>query len=262
MTARPSRRGLAPLEFVLVFPLLLALTAGLFLIARADLTKSFAATDARHRAWTARSEVPASEPLVITADPADSLASRTTDRPVPSGPLFAGGFRAESRHAVFAHPWDFRAVPFAGGRPNFDPHRTELGMIAGQVPGLGAILGVGLFFAAYALDPDRNIALRIAAITGRVANVFVVAAGWILQNITAPLIGAAQLPIVNILMPPLRIAAIFSRSARRLLRYLESVVDMMNVGTWACHNLYAASQGRKGNWDGNIFVKLLNFQPR
>ena len=261
MIVRPRRRGMAPLEFVFVFPLLLCLTAALFLVARADLSKSFSATDARHRAWAGRAAVPAGEPLTFRADPANSLAARTTLKDVPAGPLFAAGFKAESRNTVFAHPWDKRAVPFTPGHPRFEPHLDELGMVTKQIPVVGTGYGYLMQGSAWLIDPERDPALLLVAGVGSVLNYVVIVAGWILEYITAPALGAVTFGL-EVIIDILTVPAWFSRSVRRFRNYLKSVVDMINVGTWACHNLYAASQGRPGNWNGNIFVKLLNFQPR
>lgn len=250
---------MAPLEFVFVFPLLLCLTAGLFLIARADVTKSFTATDARHKAWQNRPRVPAGDPLVINADAAESLASRTTLKPVESGPVFPNGFRAESRNSVFANPWDYRDVPFAPGVPTLEPHLDELKMVAGQVPAIGPIIGFTLTATAYALAPDRNFALQAVAFTGRLMNPVIELAGWLLKYVASPAIRAAQIPI-EIAMIPLRVASWFSRSARRLLRFLERVIDMMNVGLDAADNLYEASRGRPGRWNFNLVRRLMNFR--
>lgn len=258
MSATP-RRGMAPLEFVLVFPLLLGLTAGLFLIARADMTKSFAATDARHRAWAGRPAVPPGQPLTLTADPAASAAAHTTVKPVPPGPLFGGGYRAESRDTVFANPWDARAVPFAPGRGSFNPHLTELGMVAGQVPGLGFVLGAGFAYARFLLDAD-GFAYRAIAAGGKGLNGVVWVAGTLLAFTMAPAIAVAE-GLIEILMIPLRIASWFSSRAHRLLHYLERVVEMMDIGVWAALNLYDASRGRPGNWDANPVIWLFNFRP-
>ena len=276
MTVRPRRRGIAPLEFVLVFPLLLALTAALFLIARAVLSKSFAATTARHDAWAGRGAVPPGSPLSLNPDPTRSLANRNATSPVPSGPLFAGGFTADSRHTVFANPWDARAVPFAGGRPAFGFHDRELGMLVGQVrqlQALGQFLATGLNLIGWTMDPDRNPVLWVPRIIGRIGNVIVYVAGLILEYATAPLLsvlgGALTVIIVAIqlVLAPWRAVPGFLRPGwvKRLFRFLDwlySVEDMLNVGTWACHNLAAASDGRKGNWNGNILVRFLSFNPR
>jgi hypothetical protein len=266
---------MAPLEFVIVFPLLLALTAALFLIARADLAKSLTATTARHDAWAGRATVPAGSPLALNPDPAQSLSARTATRPVPGGPLFKGEFTAESRAAVYAHPWDWRGVPFDGGRSAFEFHDHEFSLLIGQIPELrqlAAFLGGGMQLIGFIMDPTRNPVLSVFRVIGPVLNAVVVVAGMILEYGTAPLLSVLNgllKPIIwatEAILLPWRAVPGFLRPrwVRRLfnfLNWLYSVEDMLNVGTWACHNLYAASQGRKGNWQGNILVRFMNFRP-
>jgi hypothetical protein len=260
VTTAHRRRGIAPLEFVFVFPLLLMLTAALFLIARADLSKSFSATDSRHRAWRDRPSVQPGPALTIDADIAPSLAKRTTLTPVEPGPLFPGGLQAESRSTLFAHSWDNRAVPYGPGHPAFEPHLTELGMIAGQVPLLGLIVNGTLAITAWGLDPSRNWALITCSSIGWGLNFAVVAAGYLLHLTAVPAINSAKY-LIELAMIPLRLAGIFSSGARRLLRYLRSVVNMMNVGNTAAENLYEASQGRPGSWHSSLPGMILGFRP-
>ena len=152
-------------------------------------------------------------------------------------------------------------MPFAPGHPRFEPHTDELGMVAGQVPLLGQVLGFGLRFSALLLDPSRNPGLIFAAGLGYGLNYGVIFFGGVLEYVTAPALGAVTFGL-DVIIELLRIPSWFSGRISRFRDYLISVVDMINVGTWSCHNLYAASQGRAGNWNGNIFVKLLSFRPR
>ena len=176
---------------------------------------------------------------------------------------------------MFAHPWDARAVPFPGGRPAFGFHSAELGMPVGQIQQLQRLAGflaTGLTIIGFTMDPDRNPILIAARIVGVVLNVVVKLSGYVLQYFTAPLLSVSNAALKVIILAteaillPWRAVPGFLRPrwVRRLFRFLDwlySVEDMLNVGTWACHNLFAASEGRKGNWNGNILVRFLNFRP-
>src|ERR1700757_2571184 len=85
--ARPrGRPGMASLEFVLVFPMLLAMAAGLFLLAHAVETKSATAITARQDAGNQRPQAPAGETLWVFSDPLDSAIQADPQRTFTSGP--------------------------------------------------------------------------------------------------------------------------------------------------------------------------------
>jgi len=140
-TRQNRRRGIATLEFVLVFPLLMALVAGLFLIARADTRKTLTATAARNEAWKQRANANPGLVLELGNDPITSAVTTTQTRNVERGPLFPKDtFTATTKFTATGRTWDYRDVPFRPGRGPMNPHLDELFMIAKSVTNLGGIL--------------------------------------------------------------------------------------------------------------------------
>jgi len=113
MVVASRRAGTAPIEFVLVLPLLLFLCVGLFLMARATIAKEAAATQARRAAWGKQSQADAGDVLRLNHDPMRSRVAAVTEIPVSGGSLFpTANFKAESRSAVIGHVWDHRDIRF------------------------------------------------------------------------------------------------------------------------------------------------------
>jgi hypothetical protein len=262
MTApQPARRcGIATLEIVLVFPMLLALVAAIFLVGRADATKSLTATRARDEAWKKRPTADPGEVLRLLNDPIVSAVATEEIRAVSPGPLFRGtNFQARTRAEVTGRPWDRRDIPFDPGRATFDPHREELGRIADNLPLLRTLLNLELMLY-WLLAPDRNPGLGAIAVVGKVANVLVRVAGIILKLVASPAVAAAKIA-VEILKIPLYPIAWISKWARRMIRYFDSVIRMMNIGLNAFDSLYEASQGRPGGWRPGDYLWLGGFRP-
>lgn len=111
---RSSRRpGTAPLEFVLVWPLLLFLCAGLFLMARAVIAKEAAATAARSEGWAVRPPSAETDAFDLRHRPGDSVVGGGRQVPVRAGTLFPQArFEAESRLSRVDGTWDHHVVSF------------------------------------------------------------------------------------------------------------------------------------------------------
>ena len=118
MTLRPNNRvrpGLAPLEMVLVLPMLALMAALLYKIGEAGLTKTGTIVEARRDAWsrerggTRENEpLPVAKSLILRYAPAGSasdhrpsgLAIGTASKPVRLMPLLRADGRANARLAV------------------------------------------------------------------------------------------------------------------------------------------------------------------
>ena len=147
----PHRPGLATLEFVLVWPLLLMLAAGLFLMARATIAKEAAATRARNDVWSARTGANSGGTFRAVTEPAASTAVGQQQVTVVAGSLFKDyEFLADSRGYVVANEWDARDPDARFNKVGlFQPHVGVIGrLLAGggwaEPGGLSALLAGGL----------------------------------------------------------------------------------------------------------------------
>lgn len=142
------RAGTAPIEFVLVLPLLLFLCAGLFLMSRATIAKEAAATQARREAWSKQPQADAGDVFRLNHDPMRSRVSSVREIQVYGGSLFrAADFKAESRSAVMGHVWDHRNVRF-DPVGYFQIHTSILRLILGNLD-LGLLDGVQKFIGGF-----------------------------------------------------------------------------------------------------------------
>jgi hypothetical protein len=131
----PRRAGIAPIEFVLVWPLLLLLMAGIFLIARAGIAKAAVATEARFVCWEKRRTANATEPLVWDHNPRESEVTGHHKQRFASGVLFgANRFQAESHAFAMDKVWDYREQPFMRIMP-MRVHESPFKQIAKNMPG-------------------------------------------------------------------------------------------------------------------------------
>lgn len=253
------RAGMAPLEFALVFPLLLALVAGMILVARADLAKTLTATRARKAAWDERPQASPGGVLRAYNDPDLSFVGASRELAVTSGPLFGGTpFRAASFAGVIAGTWDARDLPFEPGRPTFDPHRDELRKVLDNLPMAGAIAEVGLGAFALALNADGPL-YRVADWVGRAANFVVRAAGTVLKISGTPPVLAAKIT-VDVTRALLAWTSLIPE-ASGLREYLDSLSRVFGVALDAFNNLYEASRGYLGSDEASDVRWLRSFRP-
>jgi hypothetical protein len=231
---RPRRRGIASLELVLVFPMLLAIVCGLFLIARADTTKVAAATKARQKTWQDRAQAPAGQPLRPWSDPKDSkIGSVQTVQPGNMGPLFPGrNLKAQSGNTLIANPWASDAINFPSLDQNLRPHTTVFALISGEAP-------TWVFQVMRAFDPGS-----IKGVTGLFAdigNTAVLAAGFYLE-VTAGAPIRVQLAILQGMWDALGWLAKLTGKGDDIEDAINKIVNALNC----FDNLYQAAQGKPG----------------
>jgi len=133
-----TRRAMAPLEFVLSLPFLLAVMALVFSLGWAALKKSSVAVDARRQAWNARSAPPSSSPLIYYMYPYTlGQVYQECHGRVDLLPSSFGSVTARSGNAVLAGSWDHTEVSgFAGSGPHFGVMRqmgSPFGYYAGPL---------------------------------------------------------------------------------------------------------------------------------
>jgi len=241
MNASSRRSGTAPIEFVLVLPLLLFLCVGLFLMSRATIAKEAAATRARRDAWAKRPEAKPGDIFLLSHDPAESRVQAATRIRVAGGPLFRRtNFEAESQAAVIDAPWHHRSVPF-DALGDFKVHRKPFKLIAKNLTFGDLVVGATQLFADL-LNPGLNPLMVAAATVGKLGNVAVAVAGKVLVTIISPILGGV-IATIQLAMVPLRLASWFSLGARRLLRRLVNAVNLIRLGLDAGYNLDRAANG-------------------
>ncbi len=245
---RAARTGIATLEFIFVFPILLSIVAAIILIARADVHKIAVATAARNDAWQKRPDANPGDVLKLLNDPAQSEITGRSRSVVPRSSIFAGEFTADGRNIATGRPWDRKDLRFRPGQLHLVPHEAELALIVDNVPGLGAFLSTGMTLLTAVMSPDRNFVMQTAAAVGRIANVAIRAAGIALYLLSRPL--GAVLDVFEFAIDLLDLIPFPSRSVRRMIRYLKNVVRLIRYGLDVFDNLYQASKGRPGVWFG------------
>lgn len=237
MTARTRRRpGIATIEFVLVWPLLLMLCAGIFLIARAGIAKEAAASAARRAAFAARKTGAPGEVFLLTHDPQESRVSGAKSVRFTPGPLFRGAaFAGESRGFTLDRTWDSRDAPFAPvGDWKIDPDPFK--KVARNLPKVGDVIVAAINATLWALNPDANPALRLIASIVKVFNPIVRATAIALNVVMAITLGPARwvAKLVISWLPPWS----------GLKKKLKRVVGLIDILGTAVDNLDNASRGK------------------
>jgi hypothetical protein len=242
---RPRRRGIASLELVLVFPMVLAIAAALFLIGRADVAKLAVATVARRQTWQERAQAPAGHRLRPWHNPLDSKISSQPVQSLSMGPLFSGQTRqAQSGNTLIANTWDFQAIPFPSLKKNMLPHTSVLALIGTDVStaifrGFQALFDPGLDFGG-------NPVLQTARVTGIGENVVVKAAGYALEFSVGAAINL-QIGILNRMWDALEASTLGFAGLTSEGKKIKKALALLTTYLNCFHNLYEASQGRPGN---------------
>jgi hypothetical protein len=236
----PRRRGIASLELVLVFPFVLTIVAALFLIAKLDVAKVQAATDARQQTWGQRGNAPAGQTLRPWHNPQDSQVSSLPQRAVVAGPPFSGQtFQARSGNTLIANAWDSPSVPFPSLSQDLKPHTNVLSMIATSI----AMPSFDLLAAS--LDPGTNPVLIAASVSGQGENYVVLGAGYYLKY-TVGLAMDIQMDILNGMWDALQAATFgfagHTSEGKKIKKALNELAEFINC----FDNLFEAANGRLG----------------
>lgn len=119
---RPSRRGIATLEFAMALPVLLLLMVGITWLGFSVIGQTQVLVTARNKAWKQRFDDKAKRPLMfpsglsVAKNPfysteADYVTEKATQK-VQVSPIFNGVPGPEASHTILAGSWDHRAMPF------------------------------------------------------------------------------------------------------------------------------------------------------
>lgn len=248
LNVRAARVGIATLEFIFVFPILLSIVAAIILMARADVHKIAVATAARNDAWKKRTDANPGQILKLLNDPLQSEVTGKSKSVVPRSSIFAEKFTADGQNLATGRPWDRKDLKFKSGQLHLVPHEAELTFIVDNVPGLGAFISSGMTLLTAVMSPERNFVMTTAAAVGKVANVIIRAAGIALYLLSKPL--GAVLDVFEFAIDILDMIPFPSKSVKRMIKYLKNVVRMIRYGLDVFNNLYQASKGRPGVWFG------------
>ncbi len=241
---RPRRRGIASLELVLVFPMLLSIVCGLFLIARADVAKVQAATDARAQTWQKRPDAPSGQLLVAWHRPADSLISTLPQRAGSGGPVLKGlTWQARSGNTVVGNPWASQAMPFPAQQDkNIKIHTSVLSHIG------TAVSSAALDTLSWTMDPGANTALVVVAKTCTAPlgpNFAVQAAGFALE-VTAGAPIKAQMKILDAMWDALEASTLGLAGLTKKGKQIKEALHKLENALNCFDNLYEAANGRLG----------------
>ena len=109
----PRRRGVAPLEFVLVFPFLMLLMTVGWYAAKVGFTQAQTVTEARRQAWAQREQCDPGVPQNPDQRPLMSYVDQQVTRAVPGySPIDQSTFIGKSTAGVTDKTWDDKQVPF------------------------------------------------------------------------------------------------------------------------------------------------------
>lgn len=257
---RPARRrGIATLEFVIVFPMLLVMVAAIFLMARADVEKTFVVTNARNDAWQKRATANPGNVLKLLNDPAASEAKGAATHAVVRSNYYAPeSFTAEGKATAVGKTWDKEHLKFTPGRPHLDPHRDELTLLAENIPALASIVNLSLQVLGTVMSPERDVLMKAAAAVGKLANVLVVVAGFALHLLAAPL--NLILDGLEMVVDILAIPAKFSKKIRKIRDFAKRIINLIRFGLNMFEALYQASLGKPGVWVTSIPAWLKDFK--
>jgi hypothetical protein len=250
---RRPRRAIASLELVLVLPFLVAIVSILFVVAKADVVKLTAVTDARRQSWLNRTSENAKEELTPLQHPDRSEVVGAPQLPVSLGPALGRGVQqATSRTTVVANAWNYPTVPFQSLPQNLQPHADVLTKMA-STQGVDASKAAYAFKALLVFDPGSDPVLKGAAFAGQTGKVATDLAGEVLHivdllndlgkgiNVADTLLDAAQKTGVGGIIDG--IGGLFG--VKNPVEKLQDAIHQIRDAIDALDGLYRASQGRE-----------------
>jgi hypothetical protein len=140
---KAGRRGVAPLECVMVLPILLVLFLALLQLGVSSSMQARVVVEARYTAWAQRD--PQNKGAPFELGDLGKVSARAENRMVVS-PLTRAFSEARSQHFVLSGTWDYRKVKLNDGQPNFDEairlaRKGPVQEIAGRAQDFEKLLG-------------------------------------------------------------------------------------------------------------------------
>lgn len=229
-----DRRGIAPLELVMVLPLLAGLFFAMFSIVKASLSRMDAIESARLETWQKVPQTTTTKQLILNKPINDGQAQFVAAESVQLGGWWGGNYASESRNQTLAGTWDHSVVPFTPRQPAFLVHLTPFLQIADQAR-LGGVSQAALKLFALGMNLPGNPVFAVAGSVSQAMMPIMVVANTILR-VLVPVLGAIRL-VVRLA----KIAAEWSLQ-RGLARFLGRVMNLLSLGETAFTELYDASK--------------------
>lgn len=234
---RTERRGLASLEFVLAFPIMLLFASAVLWVGGAGIAKTKAAVDSRNQTWASRPSAQPTDALSVNWGPSNGARTKTVSKNF-KGWTGGGKKNATSKHTVFAGAWDHRNLKFEPKRGLMTPHLSIMGKIgtgANLGSGVEQVLGTGMKTLEFLITNPVTIG------TGKALNLGVKAAGIALQVTVFPL---------KAIRVALKIANLNPFVS------LGKEISIVNIMLNSIDGLIESSKEREGNWQGDSLKKI------
>lgn len=229
-----ARRGIAPLELVMVLPLLAGLFFAMFSIVKASLSRMDTIESARFETWEKLPQTTTTKQLIVSKPVNDGQAQVVASESVRIGGWWGGNYASESRNQTLAGTWDHSVVPFTPRQPAFLVHLTPLLQIADQAR-LGGVSKAALKLFAFCMNFPGNPVFAVAGSLSQAMMPVVVVANTILR-VLVPVLG-----VIRFVVRLAKIAAEWSLQFG-LARFLGRVMNLLSLGQTAFTELYDASK--------------------
>jgi hypothetical protein len=246
------RRGIAPLEYVMAMPLLVALTYVLFSLIRVTLNGMDVVEQARFQTFQSVNRVLPRQPLTLSMAPMDGATEKMPTRRVElSGWFAAGSPEVRSGNKALGGTWDHRQAQFPDRQTPFIVHRVPFELIAQN-----RSVGAGSYGIVFGFGQVMGVPGRIsdtAGAAGRVMNGIVYAAGWYLEYVIGGTVGAAASilqTIIDITPNPFGINNWFLNPLKRAVGFFRAVA-------YSCHQVFRATEGKEVDWDWSSLIMIL-----
>ena len=241
--ANERRRGMAPLEFILVLPLLMSLCYGMFIIVKTSLRGLSVVEEARYESFRKLPPTLAQKPLVLLNPAMDGVQTHAAQSSVTYD-LWWSNVNApvNSKVKTQAGTWDERSVPFPPRQGRFQAHSQPVSLIQKNTSMLPALETTLKVFGTVMNMPGNPVIAALAA-TAQVMDIGVRVSG-IFFTVTRPV-----LYVIRGLLQIARIAAIASFHFR-FARFLGRCIRLLGLGIDAFAELPRAAEGKKIRWRG------------
>ncbi len=228
-----ARRGIAPLELVMVLPLLAGLFFAMFTIVKTTLTRMDAVEAARFETWKKLPDTITTKQMILNSPRNDGQSETRAVRNLRLDGWWGGSYSPESSSRTLAGTWDHTVVPFEAGQPQFLAHVKPVSMIAGQA-NLGGVSAGMLKAFSLMMNLPKNPAIRALGVVSHFIMPIVRIAGQILRVLK---------PVLSVTRAAVAVARSIAQAAFqfRLARFLGRVMQLLSLGTDAFQELYDAS---------------------
>jgi len=236
-----SRCGMAPLEFLLVIPLLMGLTYGIFTMIRTSLVGLDVIQEAREETFRLVADEQSSQPLEFPLPQDDGVIEHHAQEQVELDSWWKDlKVVPESKCTVMAGPWDQDTVPFLDSQQAMEVHRFVLELLA-QNAKIEGIVDTVVNSLSVLLRLHNNYLIIPPALLSEFAQY------------AADIAGAA-LYYAHYALYPVKYALQLARDIARALwkwslaRRLQRYVTLMEYGIHAMPEIREAVRGNEIDW--------------